>query len=257
MEARIDNEKTAIIYGGHETLIRAFPISVDFDEISKAAESTEVKRIVRHLREQFSIKDDMFVVVGLDRIDYTKGLIEKIQAIDRFFEKFPEYKEKVIFIQKGGLSRIHISEYKDLNEEINSLVENVNWKHSTKKWFPIIFARQHMARAEIVALQKMADACIVSPVHDGMNLVCKEYIAAKNDLDGVLILSQFTGAARELGGAIFVNPYNREGFADAIKESITLPKEEKMRRMKDLRKTVKENNIYKWAGTFLEELKKI
>ncbi|MBL7158320.1 MAG: trehalose-6-phosphate synthase [Candidatus Omnitrophica bacterium] len=257
LEARIDNEKTAVVYGGHETLIRAFPISVDFDEISKIAESGETKKTVRHIKEQFSISPETFVMIGLDRIDYTKGIIEKIQAVDRFFEKFPEYKEKVVFIQKGGLSRIHIGAYKDLNEEINNLVENVNWKHSTKKWFPVIFVRKHMARKEIVALHKMANACLVSPVHDGMNLVCKEYVAAKNDLDGTLILSQFTGAARELEGAIFVNPYDREGFADAIKEAVILPKEERMRRMKNLRKTVKENNIYKWAGTFLEELKKI
>jgi len=155
------------------------------------------------------------------------------------------------------LSRMHIGEYKELNEKINNLVEEVNWKHSTENWFPVLFIRKHMTRHEIVALYKMAGACIVSPLHDGMNLVCKEYVATKNELDGVLVLSQFTGAARELGDAIFVNPYDRENFAVTIKEAVDLPAADKARRMKNLRTVVKENNIYKWAGRFLEELKKI
>ena len=152
---------------------------------------------------------------------------------------------------------MHISAYKELNDELSSLVEEVNWKHSSKEWSPVILIRRHMKRKEIMALYKMADACIVSPLHDGMNLVCKEYAATKNDLNGVLILSQFTGAARELGDATFVNPYDRENFAMMIKEAIELPREEKEKRMKHLRSVVKENNIYKWAGKFLEELKKI
>jgi len=257
LEARVDAEKTSVTYGGHEALVRAFPISVDFDEISQNAESTETDKLVKKLRDNLSISKDLFVMVGLDRIDYTKGIIEKIQAVDRFFEKFPEYKEKVVFIQKGGLSRMHIEKYKELNDRLNSLVEEVNWKHSTEKWSPILFIRRHMNRKEIVALYKMSDACLVSPVHDGMNLVCKEFISTKNDLDGILLLSQFTGAARELGEAVFVNPYDKENFAIAIKDAIELNKTKKEKKMKRLRSVVKENNIYKWAGKFLEELKKL
>ena len=152
---------------------------------------------------------------------------------------------------------MHIGKYKELNETLDSLVEAINWKHSTDNWQPIIFPKRHMKRNEIIALYKMADACLVSPVHDGMNLVCKEFIATKNDLNGVLLLSQFTGAARELGNAIFVNPYDRENFALAMKKAVELPKDRKKKRMKRLRSVVKENNIYKWAGKFLEELKKI
>lgn len=257
MEARVDTEKTSITYGGHETLIRAFPISVDFKEISESADSKEMKGLIKKIKEEFSINDDVFTMIGLDRIDYTKGIIEKIQAVDRFFEKFPEYKRKVVFIQKGGLSRIHIGKYKELNDTLNNLVEEVNWKHSTEKWYPVHLVRRHMSRKEIIALYKIADACVVSPLHDGMNLVCKEYVAAKNDLSGVLILSQFTGASRELEDAIFVNPYDKEGFALAIKKAIELPDEKKAKRMRRLRSVVRENNIYKWAGKFLEELKKI
>ncbi|MBL7156982.1 MAG: trehalose-6-phosphate synthase [Candidatus Omnitrophica bacterium] len=257
MEARVDRERTSVTYGGHEAFIRAFPISIDFDENSKSADSKEVEAAMKRLKHEFSTEDNAFLMVGLDRIDYTKGIVEKIQAVDRFFEKFPEYKGKVTFIQKGGLSRMHIAKYKELNEELNNLVEEVNWKHSTEKWSPVIFIRKHMTRTEVTALYKMADACLVSPLHDGMNLVCKEYIAAKNDLNGAVLLSQFTGAARELGDAIFVNPYDRENFAITIKEVIEMPQAEKQKRMKNLRNVVKENNIYKWAGKFLEELKKI
>jgi len=257
LEARVDAERNSVIYGGHETLIRAFPISVDFDEVSERAQSEDTQKTVKKLKDEFSIGKNLFIMIGLDRIDYTKGLIQKIQAIDRFFEKFPQYKGKVLFIQKGGLSRMHINEYKALNERLNDLVEEVNWKHSTENWAPILFIRKHMTRKEIVALYAMADAAIVSPSHDGMNLVCKEFIAAKNNLDGVLLLSQFTGAARELGNAVFVNPYDKENFAKIIKKAIELPKAEKQKRMKRLRSVVKENNIYKWAGKFLQELKKI
>ena len=257
LETRVDAERTSIIYNGHETLIRAFPISVDFSEISKASDSREVNDALKKLKDELSIRDGLFVMVGLDRIDYTKGLLERAQAVDRFFEKFPEYKEKVVFIQKGGLSRMHIPEYKELNKNLNNLVEDINWKHSTKKWSPIILIRKHMSQKEIIALYKLADACIVSPVHDGMNLVCKEYVSVKNDLSGVLLLSQFTGAARELEEAIFVNPYDREDFALTIKNAIELPEKIKKKKMKRLRSVVKENNIYKWAGKFLDELKKI
>ena len=257
LEARIDNERTSIIYGGHEVLIRAFPISVDFNEISHRAESREVKIAMKNLRDEFSLKKNVFLFVGLDRIDYTKGIIEKIQAMDRFFEKFPEFKEKVVFVQKGGLSRIHIDTYKELNEKINNIVEEVNWKHSTKTWSPIIFIRRHMTRDEIVALYRLADACIVAPLHDGMNLVAKEYVVAKNDLKGILLLSQFTGAARELVGATFINPYDLEGFAISLREVVEMPLKEKKEKTRNMRNIIKENNIYKWAGKFLQELKKI
>jgi trehalose 6-phosphate synthase len=162
-----------------------------------------------------------------------------------------------VFIQKGALSRMHIETYKDLNDQINDQVEDVNWKHSTESWAPIIFSRRHFSREEIVAFYKIADICLISPLHDGMNLVAKEYIAARNDLGGALILSQFTGAARELKDVIQVNPYDPDKFADKIKSAIEMPLEEKQKRMQSLRRVVRENNIYKWAVKFISELQKI
>ena len=257
LEARVDNEKTSVVYKGHETLVRGFPISVDFEELSAFSESKKVISHTAKLKEEFRLENIQHIVMGLDRIDYTKGILEKIRAIDRFFEKYPKYKERVVFIQKGALSRIHIETYKDLNDQINDLVEEVNWKHSTESWAPVIFARRHFSREEISAFYKIADICIVSPLHDGMNLVAKEYIATRNDLNGVLILSQFTGASRELKDAIQVNPYDPDTFADLIREAIEMKPEERQAKMENLRKVVKESNIYKWAVKFVSELQKI
>ena len=193
----------------------------------------------------------------IDRIDYTKGIPERLRAIDRFLDKYPEFKNKFVFLQMGQMTRIHLEKYKKLNDEINALVADINWKHYINGWEPIIFVRRHLSLKELLALYRLGDICIVSSLHDGMNLVCKEFIATKNDLNGILLLSQFTGAARELGDAIFVKPYDKEDFAITIKKAIELPQKEKEKRMKRLRSVVRENNIYKWAGKFLEELKKL
>ncbi len=256
MEARIDRERTSIICHGHETIIRAFPISVDFQRISKEVESPAIVECFNRFKEEFSLGKNTQVILGLDRIDYTKGILERLKAIGRFLEKYPRYKERFIFIQMGALSRVHISQYRDLNDQINELVEEINWKHSTENWSPIIFARRTLSTPEASAFYRLGDICIVSSLHDGMNIVAKEYISAKNNLEGVLVLSRFTGAARELPEAILVNPYNIEDFADRIKEALDMPKKERIQRMGRLRETVAENDIYKWADKFITELAK-
>ncbi len=256
LEARIDRERTSVIYGGHETLVRAFPISVDFESLSEGAASGEVDKKMTQLKEEFSLDYD-FILFGMDRIDYTKGIPEKLRAVRRLLEKYPEYTGRIVFIQMGALSRVHIKRYKELNDEINELVEEINWKYSTDAWSPIIFIRRDLSLIEKLAFFRLADVCVVSPLHDGMNLVSKEYISAKIDLDGVLVLSQFTGSARELGDVVSVNPYDTEDFTDKLREALEMSREEKSRRMKRLREIVKENNIYKWAGKSIEELEKI
>ncbi len=256
LEARIDKERTSVICHGHETIIRAFPISVDFQKISKDIDSQPIEDCAVRFKEEFSLSEDMKVILGLDRIDYTKGIPERLRAIARFLEKYPEYKERFVFIQIGALSRVHISQYRDLNDEINDLVEKINWRHSTENWSPIIFVRRTLSFPETLAFYRLGDVCIVSSLHDGMNIVAKEYICAKNNLDGMLVLSRFTGAARELREAVLVNPYDIEDFADRIKETLAMPKGEKADRMAKLRETVAENDIYKWANKFINELAK-
>ena len=176
--------------------------------------------------------------------------------IDRLLEKYPEFKEKVLFIQVGQLSRIHIGEYKNLNDRINELVESINWKHSTDGWNPVIMVRRHLSYKEILALYGLSEICIVSSLHDGMNLVAKEYVASMYDDRGMLVLSQFTGAARELEDAVFINPYDNEQSTDKLYEALSMPDAEKKRRMAKMREVVKANNIFRWVGKILSELLK-
>jgi trehalose 6-phosphate synthase len=251
IECRVDAEKFSVVRADKETFIRAFPISVDGYSSSKASGVTPGQ--LDRIRGEFQLEDKI-VAVGVDRIDYTKGIIERILAIDRFLEKYPEYKNKFVFIQLAAPSRTHIKRYHELIGEIDDLVEKKNWKYSDGSWRPIIYLMRHFSPEEIRPYYALGELCIVSSLHDGMNLVAKEYVASKNDLSGMLILSKFTGAARELTDAVSINPYSIEEFADAIKYAIEMPVEEKRKRMANMRKIISENNVYKWAGDIITEL---
>ena len=149
---------------------------------------------------------------------------------------------------------VHIKKYRELNAEIDDLVEEVNWKYKSDAWKPIIFVREHLSPITLLAFNRLAHFCIVSSLHDGMNLVAKEFVSSRSDEDGVLILSRFTGAARELAEALLINPYATDDFAESIKKAIEMPKEQKRTRMRKLRQVVEENNIYRWAGDIISEL---
>lgn len=254
IETRTDRERTSIHYGGHETLVRSFPISVDFEALSASAEKVgEGER--ERLRGEFSLAEK--IVLSVDRIDYTKGIPERLHAIDRFLEEHPEWIGRVTFFQVGALSRIHIKAYKQVNEVMRSLIEEINWKHAQGSWEPIVLAPRRVPYREITTLYGMADAVIVSSLHDGMNLVAKEFVSCRADGDGVLILSRFTGAARELDGALLVNPYDRGDVAAAIAAALSLAAGDRRRRMKKMREKVRANNIFRWAGKILQELARI
>jgi trehalose 6-phosphate synthase len=253
IECKIDRERYSVVRGGHETLIRPYPISVDFEGIDQLATSPQVTALQESLLQELNISG-LRVLTGLDRIDYTKGIPERLLAVDRLFEEHPEMKEKVVFVQMGHLSRIHIEKYKDLNDEINALVEQINWKHSTDGWRPIVMVRRHLSLEEALALYRIADACVVSSLQDGMNLVAKEFVSSRSDGRGVLVLSQFTGAPRELTDAVLVNPYDRDQFGDALYSAIMLSSEERQRRMERMRGVVRRNNIFRWAGKIMSEL---
>lgn len=251
LECRIDTEKFSIVRSGKETLVRSFPISVDIG-INSSVDQDE-KEEINKIRKEFEL-DGKIVALGVDRIDYTKGLTERMTAVDRFLEKYPDYKGKFVFIQLGAPSRTHIKKYHDLMGELDELAEKINWKHMNDEWKPIIYLKRHFLPEEIKPFYRVADICIVSSLHDGMNLVAKEYVAAKNDLNGNLVLSRFTGAARELTDAIQINPYSIEEFANSIKLAADMPLPEKKRRMENMRNIVKENNVYRWAGDIITEL---
>jgi len=252
LESRVDTEKFSVVRLDKETFIRAFPISVD-GHIASDVKEKDLTVKIENIKKEFDLKDKI-IGVGVDRIDYTKGIIERVLAIDRFFEKYPQYRKKVVFMQLAAPSRVHIKRYHDLMSEIDELVEKKNWKYMDGNWKPIIYLKKHFSQDEIAPFYKIADFCIVSSLHDGMNLVAKEYIAAKKDLSGSLILSQFTGAARELTNAVQFNPYAIEEFADAIKFSLEMPLDEKRKRMESMRKIITENNVYRWAGNIVIEL---
>ncbi|MFH1087277.1 MAG: trehalose-6-phosphate synthase [Chloroflexota bacterium] len=255
MEVRLDQERLEVVSGGKRTAIRPFPISVDFEDISQAAQTRETAAEMERLKDKLGISDEM-VGIGLDRIDYTKGIPERFKAFSRLLEKYPKYQGRVVFIQAGVPSRTQIGAYKELNEEIDNLVGEINWKHGSGRWQPLVYLREHLPPVTLMALRRMAHFCAVSSLHDGMNLVAKEFVASRFDEDGVLVLSPFTGAARELTDAVLVNPYATDHFADAIKEALDMPEEERRRRMRKMRTLVQENNIYKWAADIISEFVK-
>ncbi len=253
MEARVDRDKYEVTYNNHKTDIRPFPISVDFKELSENAVSKQVLDEIDRLKNCFGLHD-VIIGIGIERYDYTKGVPDRLRAFDRFLSKYPQYQNRVVFIQAGVTSRIHIAAYQNLNKEIETLVEQINWKYTTGQWKPIIFIRENLPQVCLMALRCMANFCIVSALHDGMNLVAKEFVASRVDENGVLILSPFTGSARELTDSILVNPYATDLFAEAIRTAVEMPVDERKRRMKRMRSIVSDNNIYKWANDIISEL---
>lgn len=255
LEAKVDYERFEVTRGGKVTVVRPFPISIDFDAHVATAESPAVEREMERWRQQLGLGDEA-LAIGIDRIDYTKGIPERLRALDLFLEKNPAYRQRLIFVEIGVPSRSHVPQYKLLDDEIDGLVEDINWKWSTDSWRPVVYLKQQHSPIQMMALHRLADICVVSSLDDGMNLVAKEFVASRFDDDGVLILSQFTGAARELNNAILVNPFAVEDVADAMLRALEMPEEERRKRMQKLRTVVAENNIYRWAGKFLSALLK-
>jgi len=251
IECRVDTEKFSVVRAQKETVIRAFPISVDgqFRDPPTEADRSRIDRI----RSELGLHGKI-VALGVDRVDYTKGIIERILAVDRLLEKYPEYRKRFVFIQIGAPSRTHIPRYHEFAAEVDELVQRKNWKYSEEGWRPIVYLNRHFSPEEIRPYYQMADICVVSSLHDGMNLVAKEYVATKRGTDGALVLSRFAGASRELADAVLVNPYAIEEFADALRTAIEMPPEEKRRRMAGMDKVITENNVYRWAAGILTEL---
>ena len=257
LESKIDWEQFSVERGGSVTLVKPFPISVSFDNFSdKSAAISERELLKENILKEIGMQVK-YLGVGVDRIDYTKGIPERFRAIERFFEKHPEFIGEFTFIELGAPSRMHIKRYRDLMSEVEETAEKINWRFKTKGWMPIVFLKAHHSHEEINRFYKASDICMVTSLHDGMNLVAKEFIASRSDEDGVLILSQFTGAARELKDAVIVNPYDIEGMADAINFSLSMDANERSERMKRMHAAVKEHNIYRWAGELIAALARL
>ena len=259
LESRIEWERFAVNRRGHLTFVRPFPISVAFPEpATDPARQTQTSPYLERatLFRELGVRAT-FMGVGVDRVDYTKGILERFQGVERFLERWPAYQGQFTFVQIGAPSRTHIQRYHDLLAEAEAEADRINWRFQTGDWKPIVFLKRHHSHKEIEPYYKAADLCLVTSLHDGMNLVAKEFVSTRDDEQGALILSRFTGAARELRDALIVNPYDAEQLAEAIHFALEMDPEERIARMQRMRRIVREHNIYRWAGTLITELSEI
>ena len=250
LESRIDREDLAVVQHSRRTLIRPYPISVEWPNrwVAHAAPTGQCRREVF---AELDLPLDGRLGVGVDRLDYTKGIEERFRAIERLLERDPSWIGRFTFLQVASPSRTLIERYDRLNSEVVALAEQINARFATVSWKPIVLRRQHTEPPDVFRLYRAADVCYVSSLHDGMNLVAKEFLAAREDEQGVLVLSKFTGAARELPEALIVNPYDTEEASAALLTALRMPPDEQRARMGAMRRLVSELNVYRWAGRML------
>ncbi|HNN52725.1 MAG TPA: trehalose-6-phosphate synthase [Pseudomonadota bacterium] len=252
LEARIDRESDAVVRNGKTTLVRPYPISIAWPN-PWVEQAPPVEQCRASVREELSLPADALIGLGVDRIDYTKGIEERLLAVEALLDAHPEFVGRFVFVQLGAPSRTAIPHYRALNERLDDLALRLNQKFQRPRYQPIVFARSHHEPATVFRYYRAAEFCYVSSLHDGMNLVAKEFVAARDDEQGVLILSQFTGAARELTDALIVNPYDITQTHGAMYSALTMPKEIQHARMRAMRSLVAEFNVYRWAGRMLLE----
>jgi trehalose 6-phosphate synthase len=250
LEARIDRENNAVIVRGHSTLIRPYPIAIEWpNHWVENAQSPEECRA--QVWRDWGLKPDALLGVGVDRLDYTKGVEERLLAVEKLLERYPEFRGRFSFAQLAEPSRTRIARYSELNETVEALAARINERFGHGDYRPIILLRSHHEPPEVFRFYRAADLCYVSSLHDGMNLVAKEFVAARTDMKGVLVLSEFTGAARELTEALIVNPYDLEGSSEALATALRMPVEEQQDRMRSMRSLLAQFNVYRWAGKML------
>ncbi len=253
LEVRHDPERVEVDYNGQSTRVVPFPISVDFEAISGRAESDPCLHRMESLQRELGLADKV-MLFGIDRLDYTKGIPERLRAVDLLLERYPEYIGKLVLVQAGSPSRQRIPAYKALIQEVETLTSDINRRYRTDDWSPIVTFDQDLPFDTVLALYRLADVCIVSSLQDGMNLVAKEFVSARVDERGVLALSRFAGAAEELPDAMPINPYAIEDFAEQVHAAIRMTDDEQALRMKRMRQQVRENNIYTWTMNILRQL---
>ena len=257
VEALTEWDRFAVNRKGHVTRVCPYPISVAFPEPTPQAEAPRSSGAERAaLFEELGIEGSL-LGVGVDRVDYTKGILERFRGIEHFLEMNPTYQRRFTFVQIGAPSRTHIERYKNFLDEVSADADRINTRFQAGRWKPIVLLKRHHSHEEIERFYHAASVCLVTSLHDGMNLVSKEFVVSRDDERGVLILSTFAGAARELHDALLVNPYDVQQLAGAILRSLDMSEEEQSARMRRLRAGVRENNIYRWAANLLSDLTEI
>ena len=240
-----------IVRHGHCTRVRDYPISIAWPTAPEVAAWPSVARCRLDAALRFALPADGRLIVGIDRFDYTKGLLERLRAVEQLLVSYPQWRGRIRYVQVAAPTRTALAEYAGIRMQVWAEVERINARFAASGPDPILLLDAHHDHAAVNALYRAADVCLVTSLHDGMNLVCKEFIAARDDEQGVLVLSRFAGAAHELTQASIVNPYHSAEVAEAIHRGLAMPPHEQRRRMRSLRATVRENNAYRWAASML------
>lgn len=250
VESRIDRERASVTFGGHETVVRPYPISIEWPPAA-LADQKPVAECRDAVRKRLGIGPDVMLGVGVERFDYTKGVLDRLRGVDELLTRHPEWRGRFVFVQAAAPTRSKLDAYQALQAEAVTLADEINRKHHSDSCLPIRLIIRHHEPDEVFELFRASDICVVSSLHDGMNLVAKEFVAARDDEAGVLILSHFAGASRELSEALIVNPYDPHGLGEAMNEALTMPRDEQRMRMRLMRALVREHNVYRWAGQML------
>jgi trehalose-6-phosphate synthase len=248
LETRIEYEASTISHGGDLTQVEPYPISIAWPENEMPLDLVQYRKI---FRQELHLPETHRLALGVDRLDYTKGILERFQALDRLLQLHPEFIGKLSLLQIAAPSRSSLDEYQNLEGRVRALATTINQRYANAEAPAILLRIEHFDAEQLTRCYCSSDVCVVTSLHDGMNLVAKEFIAARNDELGVLILSQFTGAARELHEALIINPYHIEQGAQALYRAVTMPELEQKERMRSMRQRVKDFNVYRWAGLML------
>ncbi|MEJ6023590.1 alpha,alpha-trehalose-phosphate synthase (UDP-forming) [Ramlibacter sp. PS4R-6] len=253
LEARIEHEHSAISFQGSDTFVESYPISIAWPTEEEQRGWPSVQECRQNVRARLAIPAHHRIAVGVDRFDYTKGILERLHAVERMLEKHPHWLGKFTFVQVAAPTRAELDEYRAFQDRIRQVTQRINERFGTPDGPVVRLLAQHHGHAQVNELYRACDTCLVTSLHDGMNLVCKEFVAARDDEQGVLILSRFAGAAREMPEALVVNPYHVEETADALERALSMPPGEQRERMAALRTTVREFNVFRWAGRMLSD----
>jgi len=253
LEARIEHEHSTVSYHHRETLIESYPISIEWPDTATSTAWASTEECRGRVFARLGLAPDTCLALGVDRFDYTKGILERLHAVEHLLKTHPEWLGRFVFVQVAAPTRDALDEYRAFQERIFRVTDRINKRYGRDGYQPVHLLARHHERDAINEMFRAADVCVVTSLHDGMNLVCKEFIAARDDERGVLVLSRFAGAARELHEALIVNPYHVEETADALHRAATMPLAEQRERMASLRMTVREHNVFRWAGRMLSD----